>query len=292
MSDSLNRLKAALADRYVIERELGAGGMATVYLAEDLKHRRKVAVKVLRPEISASIGTERFDREIEIAARLQHPHILPVHDSGEADGGLYYVMPHVEGESLREVIGRGAVPVDEALRLVSEVASALDYAHREGVVHRDIKPANILLSQGHSVVADFGIARAASGVDQEGLTQIGMAVGTPSYMSPEQATADPNVDGRTDIYALGCVLYELLQGKPPFEGETARAIIAKTISSPVPEMSALKGKVPDAVPAPRDACSSEVVVGEVRNLCVLHNRMPSVGRGGLLGKGHKRSAVL
>ena len=249
MSDSFDRLKTALADRYVIEQELGAGGMATVYLAEDLKHHRKVAVKVLRAELSASIGTERFNREIEIAARLQHPHILPVHDSGDADGVLFYVMPHVEGESLKEVLARGAVPADEALRIVREVANALDYAHREGVVHRDIKPANILLSQGHAVVADFGIARAVSDVGKDGLTQIGMAVGTPSYMSPEQATADPNVDGRTDIYALGCVLYELLEGKPPFDGETAQAIIAKTISSPVPQMQNLDGKVPDTVPA-------------------------------------------
>jgi serine/threonine-protein kinase len=223
--------------------------MATVFLARDVKHNRDVAIKVLRQELSASIGTDRFLQEIEIAAGLQHPHILPVYDSGEVEGLLYYVMPFVEGESLRERLQRDTSPPHEALRIAREVASALDYAHREAVVHRDIKPANILLSQGHAVVADFGIARAASAGGGKALTQVGMAVGTPWYMSPEQATAGPNVDGRSDIYALGCVVYEMLEGRTPFDGDTAQAVIAATISAPPPEMTNLAGKLPDTVPA-------------------------------------------
>jgi tRNA A-37 threonylcarbamoyl transferase component Bud32/tetratricopeptide (TPR) repeat protein len=221
----------SLADRYRVEREIGQGGMATVFLATDLKHQRPVAIKVLRPELAYSLGPERFLREIEIAARLQHPNILPVYDSGEAAGMLYYVMPFVEGESLRErIVREGALPPGEAIRIAREVADALDYAHRQGIVHRDIKPANILLSQGHAVVADFGIARAVSASATPGLTQVGMAVGSPTYMSPEQALGEQNLDGRTDIFALGVMLFEMLDGKAPFEGATPQAIIAQALS--------------------------------------------------------------
>ena len=224
------RLIAALADRYRIERELGRGGMATVYVAEDLKHRRQVAIKVMRPELSASMGADRFLREVEIAAKLSHPNILPVYDSGEADGLLYYVMPLVEGESLPERMARDKqMPALEALRLAREVAEALAYAHARGIVHRDIKPANILLWAGHALVADFGIARAMES-SGEALTQTGLAIGTPVYMSPEQATGATDIDGRTDIYALGCVLYEMLAGEPPFTGPTVQAIIARSLT--------------------------------------------------------------
>jgi tRNA A-37 threonylcarbamoyl transferase component Bud32/tetratricopeptide (TPR) repeat protein len=235
----LERIQAAVGDRYRVEQEIGAGGMATVYLATDVKHQRSVAVKVLRPELAAALGHERFLREIEIAAKLQHPHILPVYDSGEAAGLLFYVMPYVEGESLRDRLVRtGPLPPPEAARIAREVADALAYAHRQGIVHRDIKPANILLSQGHAMVADFGIARAVSAsAASQGLTQAGMAVGTPSYMSPEQALGETNLDGRTDIYALGVVLYEMLAGNPPFEGTTPQAIIAQALSRKVPRLA-------------------------------------------------------
>ncbi len=238
--DVLERLQAALGDRYRVERELGTGGMATVFLATDRKHERSVAIKLLRPELAAALGHERFLREIEIAAKLQHPHILPVYDSGEAGGLLYYVMPFVEGESLRDRLVRGGpLPASEAVRITREAVDALAYAHRQGIVHRDIKPANVLLSQGHAVIADFGIARAVSAsAATSGLTQAGMAVGTPSYMSPEQALGEANLDGRTDIYALGVMLYEMLRGNPPFEGTTPQAIIAQALSRAVPKLPA------------------------------------------------------
>jgi serine/threonine-protein kinase len=226
----VSRIRTALADRYRIEHVLGEGGMATVYLAEDLKHRRKVAVKVMRPELAETLGSERFLREVEIAAKLSHPNILPVYDSGEARGILYYVMPLVEGESLPARLAREKqLPVHEALRIAREVADALGYAHARGIVHRDIKPANILMNAGHAMVADFGIARATES-SSRALTQTGLAIGTPQYMSPEQASGDANVDGRTDIYALGCVLYEMLAGEPPFTGPTAQAIISRSIT--------------------------------------------------------------
>jgi serine/threonine-protein kinase len=226
----VSRIRTALADRYRIEHVLGEGGMATVYLAEDLKHHRKVAVKVMRPELAETLGSERFLREVEIAAKLSHPNILPVYDSGEARGILYYVMPLVEGESLPARLAREKqLPVGEALRIAREVAEALGYAHARGIVHRDIKPANILINAGHAMVADFGIARATESSAQA-LTQTGLAIGTPQYMSPEQASGDPSVDGRTDIYALGCVLYEMLAGEPPFTGPTAQAIISRSIT--------------------------------------------------------------
>ncbi len=228
MDDQFDRLKAALADHYAIEREIGSGGMATVYLAEDLKHHRKVAVKVLRPEIASALGADRFVREIEIAANLSHPLILPLHDSGEADGNLFYVMPFVEGESLRERIDRdGKLPLDEIVRLTENVAAALTYAHQNGIVHRDVKPENIMLTGGSAVVADFGIARAVSVAGGTRLTETGVAIGTPAYMSPEQAFGDANIDGRSDVYALGCVAYEMASGRVPFEAPTPQAMLAK-----------------------------------------------------------------
>ncbi|HEY6060352.1 MAG TPA: serine/threonine-protein kinase, partial [Gemmatimonadales bacterium] len=227
MAELLDTLRNALADRYALERELGHGGMATVFLAQDLKHRRKVAIKVLKPEIAAAIGPERFQREIEIAAQLQHPHILPLYDSGEAAGYLYYVMPYVEGESLRDRLNREKqLPQEDVVKITSEVASALGYAHSREFVHRDIKPENIMLSGGTAVVADFGIARAASAVEQQQLTQTGTVIGTPLYMSPEQGTGS-DVDGRSDQYSLACVVYEMLVGEPPFTGPNVQSIIAR-----------------------------------------------------------------
>ena len=221
--------------------------MATVYLAEDLKHRRKVAVKVLRPELAAALGPDRFLREIEIAAGLTHPHILPLHDSGEADGFLYYVMPYIEGESLRDRLNREKqLPLDDAIQIAREVADALRSAHSHDVVHRDIKPENILLQEGHAVVADFGIAKAITAAGGEALTETGLAVGTPTYMSPEQATGG-DVDGRSDTYSLGCVLYEMLAGEPPYTGTTPQAVIAKRFSEPVPHVSTLRESVPETV---------------------------------------------
>jgi predicted ATPase/tRNA A-37 threonylcarbamoyl transferase component Bud32 len=226
----------ALGDRYRLQRELGAGGMATVYLADDLRHQRQVAVKVLRPEVAESLGAERFLREITTTANLRHPHILPLFDSGEADGHLYYVMPYAEGESLRDRLEREhQLPLDEALRLADEVADALQYAHGRGVVHRDIKPDNILLENGRAVVADFGIASAVSRVDAEKLTVVGMALGTPHYMSPEQASGD-EVDARSDLYALACVLYEMLVGAPPYTGSNAMQVLVRHATEPVPSL--------------------------------------------------------
>ena len=232
MAEVPTRLAAALADRYVMERELGQGGMATVYLAEDLKHHRKVALKVLRPELAATIGPERFFREIEVAARLQHPHILPLHDSGEAQGFLFYVMPFIEGHNLRNRLSRqGELPIHEAVKLLAEVADALAYAHAQGVVHRDIKPDNVLLSGRHALVTDFGVAKAVSeATGRQPLTTAGIALGTPSYMAPEQAAADPNLDHRVDIYALGAMGYELLTGRPPFVGLSSQEVLAAHVT--------------------------------------------------------------
>ena len=239
------QLDRALAGRYRLERELGQGGMAVVFLAQDLRHDRKVALKVLRPDLSAAIGAERFLREIKLAAGLTHPHILPVYDSGQAGDLLFYVMPNMEGRSLRERLQRERqLPLADALAITREVASALDYAHRHQVVHRDIKPENILLHEGSAMVADFGIGKALSG--DGSLTQTGMVVGTPTYMSPEQASGEPSVDGRTDLYSLGCVLYEMLTGEPPFTGASAQAIIAKRFVSPIPKVRVTRD-VPEAV---------------------------------------------
>jgi serine/threonine-protein kinase len=239
-----DRLNSALAGRYAIERELGAGGMATVYLAHDLKHDRQVAIKVLRVELAESLGRERFLREIQLAAKLVHPHILPLFDSGDADGALYYVMPSVDGESLRDRLDRDhMLPVADAVRLAAEVADALSYAHAHGVVHRDIKPENIMLLSGHALVADFGIGKALSDVAGDTLTRIGMSVGTPAYMSPEQAVGE-DVDGRSDTYSLGCVLYEMLVGEPPFTGPNVQAVIAKRFVQTPTDVTALREGIP------------------------------------------------
>ena len=241
-------LREALVDRYRLERELGRGGSATVYLAQDLKHSRQVAVKVLRPELAAVLGPERFLREITTTANLRHPHILPLYDSGEALGSLFYVMPFVEGESLRGRLARETqLPIEDALRITREVADALGYAHGRGIIHRDIKPENILLEQGHAVVADFGIARAVSTAGVEQLTQTGLAIGTPSYMSPEQSLGESDLDGRSDLYALACVLYEMLAGEPPYSGTTTRAMIARQLGNPAPAVRRIRPAVPPAV---------------------------------------------
>jgi tetratricopeptide (TPR) repeat protein len=238
------RLRAALGHRYRIERELGEGGMAVVFLAHDLKHDRSVAVKVLRPELAAYLGAERFLREIHIAAQLNHPHIIPLHDSGDADGLLFYVMPYVEGDSVRQRLGRqGPLPIEEAVTIASEVADGLAYAHELGVVHRDIKPENILRSHGHAAIADFGIARAVAGAGTT-ITTAGMSLGTPTYMSPEQGAGDPALDHRTDIYSLGCVLYEMLTGRPPYPGPTPQALLSQHATEPVPEPRAIRSDVP------------------------------------------------
>ncbi|HSE95629.1 MAG TPA: serine/threonine-protein kinase, partial [Methylomirabilota bacterium] len=250
MTNIQSRLSAALAGRYDLERELGAGGMATVYLARDLRHDRRVAVKVLRPELAAVIGAERFLAEIKTTANLQHPHILPLHDSGEADGFLFYVMPYVEGESLRDRLNREKqLPVADAVRLVTEVAGALDYAHRHNVIHRDIKPENILLHDGSALVADFGIALAASKAGGTRMTETGMSLGTPHYMSPEQAMGEREITARSDVYALGAVAYELLTGDPPFTGSTAQAIVARVVTEQPRPMAAQRHTIPPHVEA-------------------------------------------
>jgi serine/threonine-protein kinase len=250
MTDVFDRLKSALADRYAIERELGSGGMATVYLAEDLKHERQVALKVMRPELSAILGGERFLREIRIAAKLNHPHILALYDSGEADGFLYYVMPHVEGESLRSKLTREKqLPLDEAITITQQVAAALDYAHQEGVIHRDIKPENILIQRGEALVADFGIALAVSTAAGTRLTDTGLSLGTPEYMSPEQATGEREITARSDVYSLGSVVYEMLVGEPPHTGNTVQAIIAKVVSVEPQPISRVRRTVPSNVDA-------------------------------------------
>ncbi len=251
MSDLFERLKTALADRYAIQEEVGAGGMATVYRAEDLKHDRRVAVKVLRPELAAVVGAERFLNEIKVTANLQHPHILALHDSGEADGFVYYVMPLVDGESLRDRLDREKqLSIDESIEITRAVASALDYAHRHDVVHRDIKPENILLHDGQPVVADFGIALAVSAAGAgTRLTETGMSLGTPHYMSPEQAMGDRELDARSDVYSLGCVAYEMLAGEPPHTGPTAQAIIAKVMTEEPRRLTLQRRTVPPHVDA-------------------------------------------
>ena len=247
MPDLLERLESALTDRYAVEREIGRGGMATVYLAEDLKHGRQVAIKVLHPELASALGPERFLREIQITARLQHPNILVLLDSGEVDGLLYYVMPYVEGESLRELLERDTqLPLDEALRITREVADGLDYAHGQSVIHRDIKPANILLSGGHAVIADFGVAGAVEEAGGARITRTGMAVGTPAYMSPEQGGGG-GVNERSDVYALGCVLYEMLAGQPPLTGITPQATRARRLNETPSPLRIVRGSVPPQV---------------------------------------------
>jgi Tol biopolymer transport system component len=248
MTTSPERLAAALADRYRVERELGAGGMATVYLASDLKHDRQVAIKVLKPELAAVLGADRFVQEIKTTAALQHPHILPLFDSGSADGFLYYVMPYIEGETLRTKLDREKqLGLEEALKITTEVADALDYAHRHGVIHRDIKPENILLHDGRPMVADFGIALAVKEAGGNRLTETGLSLGTPQYMSPEQATGDRQLDARSDVYSLAAVLYEMLAGEPPVTGPTAQAMIAKLLTERPTGLRVVRDTVPPGV---------------------------------------------
>ncbi|MBE3066114.1 MAG: serine/threonine protein kinase, partial [Chloroflexi bacterium] len=227
MSPAIDKVRSALAASYAVDRELGKGGMATVYLAQDVKHDRVVALKVLHTELSSSLGPDRFLREIKLAARLNHPHILPLFDSGASDGILYYVMPYVEGESLRERLDRNQqLPIEEAIHHACSIASALDYAHRQGIIHRDIKPENVMLYENEAMVMDFGIAKALSAASGETLTQTGVMIGTPAYVSPEQASGE-ELDHRTDQYSLACVLYEMLSGERPFRGATTQAVLAK-----------------------------------------------------------------
>jgi serine/threonine-protein kinase len=278
----VSQVKKALAGRYQIERVLGEGGMATVYLAHDQKHHRKVAVKVMRPELAATLGSDRFLREVQVAAQLSHPHILPMHDSGEADGILYYVMPYVEGQTLKERLAQeGQLSVVDAVRLGREVAEALAYAHARGIIHRDIKPGNILLQSGHALVADFGIARAL-GVEGEALTKTGLAVGTPQYMAPEQATGEREVDGRADIYALGAVMYEMVAGEPPFTGPTARSIITRSLTEKPRSLTVSRVGLPPSVetavmralaksPADRYPSAQEMVGALERSLEGVHS---------------------
>ena len=243
----LDQLQSAIADRYKVERELGRGGMATVFLATDVRHERRVAIKVLHPDLAATIGAERFEREIKLAAKLQHPHILGLIDSGEANGLFYYVMPFIEGESVRDKLDREKqLSVDEAIQITLEVADALGYAHAQNIIHRDIKPENVMMSNGHALVADFGIARARTEAGQSKLTQTGMAVGTPVYMSPEQATGEA-VGPSADIYSLGCMLYEMLAGEPPFNGPNAMAIMARHAMEAVPSIRIIRQAVPEEV---------------------------------------------
>src|SRR5256884_2655344 len=274
MAELLARLRGALADRYAIDRELGHGGMATVYLAQDLKHGRAVAIKVLRPDVGAALGAERSLREIEIAARLTHPHILPLHDSGEAGGFLYYVMPFVEGESLRDRLKREPqLPVEEAVRIAREVATALSHAHSQDVVHRDIKPENILVSGGEAVVADFGIARAIVAAGAETLTDTGLAGGTPGDRSPEQATGAEHLDGRSDVYSLGCGLYGMLAGHPPVLRTTAQEVLARPSLGACPPLHTIRPELPPALEravlkalakSPADRFATAVAFSEAR----------------------------
>ncbi|MGH7703033.1 MAG: serine/threonine-protein kinase, partial [Gemmatimonadales bacterium] len=248
MTDPFETLRDALADHYALEREIGEGGMATVYLAQDIRLGRPVAIKVFKPDLAASLGHERFLREIKVAAQLQHPNILGVYDSGDAAGLLYYVMPFVAGESLRDRLNREQqLSLPDAIEITREVAAALSHAHSLGIVHRDIKPENILLMGGKALVADFGIARAVDQAGGEKLTKTGMSVGTPVYMSPEQAAGDSHVDGRSDQYSLACVLYELLAGQPPFTGPTAMAIMARHSMEQVPSLRIVRAAIPEDI---------------------------------------------
>src|SRR5687768_4912131 len=244
----LERLRGAMSDEYTIDRELGRGGMATVYLAQDTKHERLVALKVLHPDIAASLGPDRFLREIKLAARLNHPHILPLHDSGDAGGFLYYVMPYVEGESLRQRLDRDQhLGVDVAVQHGCAIASATDYAQPERIVHGDIKPEKVMLYEGEAMVMDFGIAKALSAAGSETLTQTGMMIGTPAYVSPEQAACETNLDGKSDQYSLACVVYEMLTGERPFSGGTPQATMAKRFSEMPRAVRQIRSTVPESV---------------------------------------------
>ena len=247
MLDPHEIIHSELADRYTLEGELGRGGMATVFLARDRKHDRRVALKVIHPELVHGIGPKRFEREIRITSSLQHPHIVPLLDSGVAGDLPYYVAPYIEGESLRDRLRRGRLSIDEALRFASDVASALDYAHRIGIVHRDVKPANILISDGQAIVADFGIARAISGSDETTLTATGTTVGTLAYMSPEQVTGKKDLDGRADLYSLACVLYETIAGRPPFVPSTSENLLKSHMFETPAALTTLRPEVPKSV---------------------------------------------
>ncbi len=300
MTDLYTRLKDALADRYRIERELGHGGMATVYLAMDLRHDRNVAVKVLRPELAAVIGAERFLAEIKTTAALQHPHILPLFDSGEVAGQLFYVMPLIEGESLRDRLTREKqLPIADAVRIASEVASALDYAHRRGIIHRDIKPENILLHDGRALVADFGIALAASKAGSTRMTETGMSLGTPHYMAPEQAMGEREITARADIYALGCVTYEMLTAEPPFQGATAQAIIARVMTERPRALTLQRHTIPSHVeaavltaieklPADRFATAAEFAAALASETAATRARAGTALRPGVTAPGSRR----
>jgi len=290
--DPLERLARGLAGRYEVEREIGSGGMATVYLARDVKHQRAVAIKVLRPELAASLGSERFLREIEIAAGLDHPHILPLYDSGEVDGSLFYVMPFVEGESLRDRLTReGQLPLPDAIEIAREVADALSAAHARNIVHRDIKPENILLSGNHARVTDFGIARALSVAGGSRLTSAGMAIGTPSYMSPEQASGEEAIDGRSDLYALGCVLYEMLAGEPPYSGPTAQAILVKRLTEPVPRISALRETVSPALERVIHRALAKAPADRPANAASFMSELDAAASGAALAPTRRRPAI-
>ena len=306
MVDALDTLQSSLADRYRIEREIGAGGMATVYLARDLRHSRAVALKVLRPDLAAAMGVERFQREVTLTAALQHPHILSLFDSGESAGCLYYVTPYVEGESLREKIEReGQLRIEEALEITRQVADALDYAHHHGIVHRDIKPANILLAaygrdgRGHALLADFGIARAlsnagdsASGVSgaspRHRLTQTGLTLGTPTYMSPEQTMGDDRVDARSDVYSLACVVYEMLVGEPPFTGATADALAARKRSASIASIAPVRSSVPSLV----DAVIARALVPVAADRYATAGEFAAAVAGAFATRGDSRSLAL
>lgn len=277
MSDQIDRLRAAFAGRYDIEKEIGAGGMATVYLARDPKHDRQVAIKVLRPELAAALGPDRFPREIKIVAQLQHPHILPLYDSGELQGFLYYVMPYVSGESLRTRLDReGQLPIQDAVRILREVADALSYAHGHGILHRDIKPDNVMLSGRHAMVMDFGVAKAVSEAGGETLTTVGVAVGTPQYMSPEQATGQADLDQRSDIYTLGILGYELLCGKAPFTGKTAQAILsAQVLETPAP-VTAIRPTVPQALSDLLARCLAKQAADRIQTAEEVHHQLEGV----------------
>jgi serine/threonine-protein kinase len=277
MPDQIDRLRTAFAGRYDIEREIGAGGMATVYLARDPKHDRQVAIKVLRPELAAALGPDRFPREIKIVAQLQHPHILPLYDSGELQGFLYYVMPYVSGESLRTRLDReGQLPIQDAVRILREVADALSYAHAHGILHRDIKPDNVMLSGRHAMVMDFGVAKAVSEAGGETLTTVGVAVGTPQYMSPEQATGQTDLDQRSDIYTLGILGYELLVGKAPFTGKTAQAILsAQVLETPAP-VTDVRPTVPQALSDLLARCLAKQAADRVQTAEEVHHQLEGV----------------
>lgn len=286
MGDSSPVLPSILPERYQIERLIGRGGMAAVYLARDRKHDRLVAVKVLDADLSRTVGAERFQREIEIVAGLTHPHILPLHDSGEAGGSLYYVMPFVAGETLRDKLRREKqLPLEDALRITCEVASALDYAHRHGILHRDIKPENILLEDGHAILADFGIARALGSAGDTRMTATGMTLGTPAYMSPEQSSGEREPDTGSDLYSLASVLYEMLAGEPPFTGPTAQTVIAKRLGNPPPRIRAVRASVPEALerallrgldPVPADRFASAAIFREALETCARDMGRPAV----------------